>query len=119
MLSVAKHLCVYSLAQSARDSSEIESLASRALPAALQLRFDQNDITRSTTINAFIGEFIPKPRRCRASVSDADLDNRRFTEWSRGDGSDMDRQLVRARERERASQTPYNFFAREINVDRN
>src|SRR5690348_8744723 len=63
MLSVVKHLCVYSRAQSARDSSEIESLASRALPAALQLRFAQNDITRSTTINAFIGEVISKSRR--------------------------------------------------------
>ena len=50
MLSGAKHLCVYSGAQSARDSSEI-------------LRFAQNDITRSTTINAFIGEVISKSRR--------------------------------------------------------
>jgi hypothetical protein len=41
MLSVAKHLCVYSRAQSARDSSEI-------------FRFAQNDITRSTMISAFI-----------------------------------------------------------------
>jgi hypothetical protein len=31
-----------------------------------------------------------------------------FTEWSRGDASDMDGQLVRARERERASQAPGN-----------
>ena len=35
---------------------------------------------------------------------------RRFTGWSRGDASDMDGQLVRARERERASQTPYNSY---------
>jgi hypothetical protein len=34
---------------------------------------------------------------------------RRFTEWSRGDASDIDGQLVRARKRERASQTPYKF----------
>ena len=35
--------------------------------------------------------------------------HRRFTEWSRGDASDMDGQLARARERERTSQTPYKF----------
>src|SRR5947208_11611812 len=35
---------------------------------------------------------------CRASVSDANL-SRRFTEWSRGDASDMDGQPVRASER--------------------
>jgi hypothetical protein len=34
---------------------------------------------------------------------------RRFTEWSRGGASDIDGQLVRARERKRASQTPYKF----------
>ncbi|OLE10148.1 MAG: hypothetical protein AUG52_10560 [Verrucomicrobia bacterium 13_1_20CM_3_54_17] len=34
---------------------------------------------------------------------------RRFAEWSRGDASDIDGQLVRARERGRASQTPYRF----------
>jgi hypothetical protein len=34
---------------------------------------------------------------------------RRFTEWSRGDASDVDGRLVRARERGRASQTPYRF----------
>ena len=34
---------------------------------------------------------------------------RRFTEWSRGGASDMDEQLVRARERERTSQTPYKY----------
>jgi holo-[acyl-carrier protein] synthase len=33
---------------------------------------------------------------------------RRFTERSRGDASDIDGQLVRAREQERASQTPYS-----------
>src|SRR6266487_803414 len=43
---------------------------------------------------------------CRASVSDANL-ARRFTEWSRGDASDMDGQPVRASERARMSQTPY------------
>ena len=32
-----------------------------------------------------------------------------FAEWSRGDASDIDGQLVRARERGRASQTPYRF----------
>ena len=31
-----------------------------------------------------------------------------FTEWSREGASDIDGQLVRARERKRASQTPYN-----------
>jgi hypothetical protein len=34
----------------------------------------------------------------------------RFTEWSRGDASDIDGWLVGARERERASQTPYNLI---------
>jgi hypothetical protein len=34
---------------------------------------------------------------------------RRFTEWSRGVASDIDGQLVRARERGRASQMPYRF----------
>ena len=34
---------------------------------------------------------------------------RRFTEWSRGDASDIDGQLVRARERKRASKTPFRF----------
>jgi hypothetical protein len=34
---------------------------------------------------------------------------RRFTEWSRGGASDIDGQLVRARERKRASQTPYRL----------
>jgi error-prone DNA polymerase len=43
---------------------------------------------------------------CRASVSDANP-SRRFTEWSRGDASDMDGQVEKPRERERASQTPY------------
>src|SRR6266496_105634 len=42
----------------------------------------------------------------RASVSDANL-ARRFTEWSRGEASDMDGQPVRASERARMSQTPY------------
>jgi hypothetical protein len=35
--------------------------------------------------------------------------SRRFTEWSRRELSDIDGQLVRARERQRTSQTPYNF----------
>jgi hypothetical protein len=35
--------------------------------------------------------------------------NRRFAEWSRRELSDIDGQLIRARERERTSQTPYNF----------
>src|SRR5436309_730047 len=43
---------------------------------------------------------------CRASVSDANS-SRRFTEWSRGDASDMDGQIEKPSERERASQTPY------------
>src|SRR5437763_14194486 len=37
--------------------------------------------------------------------------DRRLTQWSRGDMSDIDGQLVRARERERASQTPTNSGA--------
>jgi error-prone DNA polymerase len=42
----------------------------------------------------------------RASVSDANF-SRRFTEWSRGDASDMDGRVNRPSERERTSQTPY------------
>src|ERR1041385_4805746 len=44
---------------------------------------------------------------CRASVSDANSP-RHFTEWSRGDASDIDGQVARPNERERTSQTPYN-----------
>src|SRR5207253_9477163 len=43
---------------------------------------------------------------CRASVSDAA--RRRFTERSRGDASAIEGQLVRASERARTSETPYN-----------
>src|SRR6184192_3900159 len=43
---------------------------------------------------------------CRAPVSDANS-SRRFTEWSRGDASDMDGQIEKPSERERARQTPY------------
>jgi error-prone DNA polymerase len=43
---------------------------------------------------------------CRASVSDANV-GRRFTEWSRRDASDIDGQVEKPSERERASQTPY------------
>jgi hypothetical protein len=49
---------------------------------------------------------------CRASAGSSGRFiwwRRRFTEWSRGDASDIDGQLVRARKRERASQTPYKF----------
>ena len=37
-----------------------------------------------------------------------DQRGRRFTEWSRREPSDMDGQVARQSERERASQTPYN-----------
>jgi error-prone DNA polymerase len=43
---------------------------------------------------------------CRASVSDANF-SRRFTEWSRGDASDMDGQVEKPSEREQTSQTPH------------
>jgi len=43
---------------------------------------------------------------CRASVSGANF-SRRFTEWSRGDASDMDGQVEKPSEREQTSQTPY------------
>ena len=45
---------------------------------------------------------------CRASVSDASRKRWRFTEWRRRGASDIDGKLVRARERERTSQTPYS-----------
>jgi len=44
----------------------------------------------------------------RVSVSDAKRKRWRFTEWSRRGASDIDGKLVRARERERTSQTPYS-----------
>ena len=44
----------------------------------------------------------------RASVSGASSKRRRFTEWRRRAASGIDGQLVRARERERTSQTPYS-----------
>jgi hypothetical protein len=50
----------------------------------------------------------------RARVSDAGpIANWfwRFTEWSRGDASDIDGRLGRAREREQTSQTPYNWWS--------
>ena len=47
----------------------------------------------------------------RASVSEAKWKRRRFTEWSRRGASDIDGQLVRARRRERTSQTPYNWWS--------
>jgi len=50
---------------------------------------------------------------CRASVPDAESQRRRFTEWSRREASDIDGQLIRARERERTSQTPYNLVRRD------
>src|SRR5436853_6663448 len=46
------------------------------------------------------------------------IKRRRFTEWSRGDASDMDGQPARARERERTSQTPYNFGGLPTNISR-
>jgi len=46
---------------------------------------------------------------CRASAAaDAKPRRWRFTEWSRRRASDIDGKLVRARERERTSQTPYS-----------
>src|SRR5437763_6741815 len=42
--SAPKHFCVCSHAPSARNCSEIESLASRTSPSTLQLRLAQNDI---------------------------------------------------------------------------
>jgi hypothetical protein len=47
---------------------------------------------------------------CRVSAAaDARSSWWRFAEWRRGDASDMDGRFVRARERERASQTPYKW----------
>ena len=43
MLREAKHLWLFPLGGSLQKRSEIESLASRTLSAALQLRFTQND----------------------------------------------------------------------------
>src|SRR5437667_1970640 len=47
---------------------------------------------------------------CRGAVPDAESQRRRFTEWSRREASDIDGQLIRARERARTSQTPYNLI---------
>jgi hypothetical protein len=43
MLREAKHLWLFPLGESYQKRSEIESLASRTLSGALQLRFAQND----------------------------------------------------------------------------
>ena len=51
-------------------------------------------------------------KNCRASAAaDTKWKRWRFTEWSRREASDIDGQLVRARERERTSQTPYNWWS--------
>jgi error-prone DNA polymerase len=52
---------------------------------------------------------------CRASVSDANF-SRHFTEWSRGNASDMDGQIEKPSKRERASQTPYKPIEMLINT---
>jgi hypothetical protein len=46
-----------------------------------------------------------------SAAADAKPRRRRFTEWSRREASDIDGQLVRARKRERTSQTPYNWWS--------
>ena len=45
------------------------------------------------------------------SMSEASWKRWRFTEWSRGDASDIDGRLVRARERERASQASGKWWS--------
>jgi error-prone DNA polymerase len=52
---------------------------------------------------------------CRASVSDANF-SRRFTKWSRGGASDMDRQVEKPSERKGASQTPCKSIEKFINT---
>ena len=51
---------------------------------------------------------VPRHSAAKAGQTPTSL-SRRFTEWSRRELSDIDGQLIRARERERTSQTPYNF----------
>jgi len=79
------------------DFSEIENELRKLRPAQPSpILFDR------------VEEALAEP--CRASaVSDARAGWWRFTEWSRRAASDIDGQLVRARERERASQTPYKW----------
>jgi error-prone DNA polymerase len=52
---------------------------------------------------------------CRGPVSGANT-SRRFTEWSRGDASDMEGRVNRPSERERTSQTPYKLIGVLINA---
>jgi hypothetical protein len=58
-----------------------------------------------------IEEAMAQDRKASAAADAGPMTSwlRRFTEWSRGDASDIDGQLVRARERGRASQAPYRF----------
>jgi len=79
------------------DFSEIENELRKLRPAQPSpILFDR------------VEEALAEP--CRASaVSDARAGWWRFTEWSRRAASDIDGQLVRARERGRASQTSYKW----------
>ena len=59
--------------------------------------------------NWFHNSFSPNCRAFAAANACLVQVDWRFTEWSRGDASDIDGQPIWARERERTSQTPYNF----------
>ena len=56
-----------------------------------------------------VGEALEKSRA--SAATDAKWKRWRFTEWRRRAASGIDGQLVRARERERTSQTPYNWWS--------
>ena len=79
------------------DFSELENELRKLRPAQ-----------PSSVLLERVGQALEKPR---ATVSDAKWKRWRFTEWSRRGASDMDGKLVRARERERTSQTPYNSWS--------
>jgi len=79
------------------DFSELENELKKLRPAQpSRLLFER------------VGEAL---ENCRASVSGAKWKRWRFTEWSRRGASDIDGQLIGAKERERKSQTPYNWWS--------
>ena len=80
------------------DLSELENELRKLRPAQ-----------PSSVLFERVGEALEKSRA--SAAADAKWKRWRFTEWSRREASDIDGQLVRASERERTSQTPYNWWS--------
>jgi hypothetical protein len=102
MLSGAKDVCVFPC--TIRPGFDLRFFASLRMTL-----HDQRGLARSLqeVINAIVG------RLCQRRFGATGV-SQNGAAW---EASDMDGQFGRASERERASQTPYNFFARAINVD--